>query len=525
MKILKLNKIEPDVFQADRGKSLITSRNIGVKYLIGSKREDMQSRIFNTIKREKKKELWALKDVSFTGFSGDILGIIGNNGAGKSTLCRVISGILRPDTGKIRVDGNVSALLTLGTGFNPTLTGKENIYLNGMMLGFSKRDIKELFHDIVEFSDLDHFIDEPVKNYSSGMKSRLGFSIAAMIEPEILILDEALSAGDLDFSNKAGKKLQQIIGKSKIVVVVSHQLAFIEKYCTRGIWINGGLIKAEGDPKEVTELYKESIPKPVKKKVRIVNLHKTESVSGATRVIDSRNLGLKFSLTAGKDSNAKKADGSKRIREKRKKSFWALKDINFTVNEGDIVGIIGRNGAGKTTLCRLISGIFKPDMGKILVEGKITALLSFGTGFNMHLTGRDNIYLNGMMLGIPKKELRSIYPDIVDFFGIPRFIDEPVKNYSNGMKSRLGFSIAAMIKPDVFIIDEALNAGDIAFYEKASEKIQELITMAKSVIVVTHSLDFVEKVCTRAIWIDNSAVRWDGSPKETVNIYRQAVNR
>ena len=171
----------------------------------------------------------------------------------------------------------------------------------------------------------------------------------------------------------------------------------------------------------------------------------------------------------------------------------------------------------------MISDILKPDTGSIYVNGSITALFSFGAGFNIQLSGRDNIYLNGMMLGIPKKRLESLYPDIVDFSGLSKFIDQPVKNYSSGMKSRLGFSIAAMIKPDVFIIDEALSAGDLSFYEKASAKIQELITTAKLVIIVTHNLPFVERVCTRAIWIENSSIMWDGEPKETVNKYHNSV--
>ncbi|MBW2620963.1 MAG: ABC transporter ATP-binding protein [Deltaproteobacteria bacterium] len=321
MSILKHNFIKPEVVQTHERDSLVKAANIGVKYILGIKREDLQSRIFsNLLRRKKKKELWALKDVSFAGCSGDILGIIGNNGAGKTTLCRVISGLLRPDTGKIRVNGKVSAMLTLGAGFNQTLTGRENIFLNGMMLGFSKRYVKELFYDIVDFSGLGHFIDEPMKNYSSGMKSRLGFSIADMINPEILILDEALSAGDMEFSEKAGKKLQQIIDKSKIIIIVSHQLNFIEKYCTRAIWINDGLIRAAGHPKELVRLYKESIPQTARK-VIIVNFQKTGSISGATGIIIAKNLGLKFSLSAGRDANANKADGIKEFGEKEKRVF------------------------------------------------------------------------------------------------------------------------------------------------------------------------------------------------------------
>ena len=514
---------KPRIVQVDKRRSLLEAQNIGVKYVVGSKREDVQSRTFNTLlRRQKKEEFWALKDVSLVGSSGDILGIIGFNGAGKTTLCRVISGLLRPDVGQIRVDGDVSALLSLGTGFNYTLSGRENIFLNGMMFGFSKRYIKDLVYEIVEFSGLRHFIDEPLKNYSTGMKSRLGFSIASMIEPEVLIIDEVLSAGDLEFSEKAGKKFQQIIGKSKIVIVVTHQMSFVEKYCTRALWIDCGLVRAHGLPREVVKLYKESAQR-TSKKVRVINLRKTEAESGASGVVKARSLGVKFSLIANKDSDTGKAGETGKIWRKRKKDFWALKDISFTVNKGEVVGIIGRNGAGKTTLCRALSGILKPDRGEIFVDGKITALLTFGAGFNIQLTGKDNVYLNGMMLGIPKKKLEDVYFDIVQFSGLAKFMDQPVKNYSSGMRARLGFSIAAMIKPDVFIIDEALSAGDISFYEKASAKIQELMANAKAAIVVTHNMAFIKRVCTRALWIDNGLVRFAGSPVEAVEMYSQSI--
>ena len=191
-------------------------------------------------------------------------------------------------------------------------------------------------------------------------------------------------------------------------------------------------------------------------------------------------------------------------------------------DSGEIIGIIGPNGAGKTTLCRVLIGVLKADRGMVLVDGEITALLGFGTGFNNQLTGKDNIYLNGMMLGLAKRKLVDLYADIVEFSGLARFMDEPIKHYSSGMRSRLGFSIAAMIEPDVFIIDEALSLGDIAFYEKASARIQELIALAKAVIVVTHDLALVEKVCTRALWLDRGTVQFDGDPKEAVARYRNS---
>jgi len=522
MRILQAQPIELETGQTDNSKLLLNAQNIGVKYVIGGKRDDFKSRTFNVLLRRQKKEMfWALKNVSFVGYPGDILGVIGHNGAGKTTLCRLISGLLRPDAGQLRVDGNVSALLSLGIGFNPVLSGRENIFLNGMMLGFSKKYIKDLFHEIIEFSELEDFINEPVKNYSSGMRARLAFSIAATIEPEILVIDEALSAGDIGFSEKAGIKLQQIISQSKIVIIVTHGLPFVERFCTRALWISSGLIREDGSPAEVCKLYKK-FAQPAGKKTGFINFTKTEPKPEASAVVTLKNLGLRYTLI-GKNNSGTGRTINVRSFWHKKRTFWPLRGINFTVNEGEVVGIIGRNGAGKTTLCKMISGILSPDSGKMFINGKITALLTLGAGFNMQLTGRDNVYLNGLMLGIPKRKLLDIYSDIVAFSGIKDAIDQPVKNYSNGMKSRLGFSIAAMIKPDIFIIDEVLSAGDISFYEKAVNKIQELMGRAKAVIVVTHNMGFVEKVCTRAICIEKGTVRFNGNPDEVIREYRKLL--
>ncbi|MGB9498503.1 MAG: ABC transporter ATP-binding protein [Dissulfuribacterales bacterium] len=519
MSIINVNPFqEPDAgVSPDQQKILIEASNLSVSYSIGSKREDIQSRMFNRILKRRTKDIfWALKDVSLKCFSGQVIGIIGVNGAGKTTLCRVMSGLLTPDTGSIKITGTVSALLAIGAGFNKDLSGRENIFLNGMMLGFSKAYLQGIANDIISFSGLEDFIDQPIKNYSSGMKARLGFSIAAMIEPDILILDEMLSTGDFRFSQKAGEKIRKIIDSSKLVLLVSHRLDFVEKYCTRAIWMDKGRIKADGEPAEVAKLYKDSYPCPQKKK-RMVHLTKTLSTIGPSRVITSKNVGVRF-LLAGGGSDRRKGNLLK-----KKRCLWALKDVDFSVHEGEILGIIGPNAAGKSTLCRVLTGILKPDKGEVSIKGKITALLSFGTGFDIQLTGQDNVYLNGMMLGFSRKEIMNLYPEIAKFSGIGSYIDQPVKSYSSGMKSRLGFSIAAMLKPDIFIIDEALNAGDIFFYEKASIKIQDLMTNAKATIVVTHNLAFVETVCTRVIWINKGNIVFDGEPAEAASIYRQLM--
>ena len=487
----------------DKGR-LLEVFGLGVKYVLGAKREDLQSLTYRVLLgKRKKRELWALKDVDIVGYSGDVLAIVGANGVGKTTLCRVLAGLLRPDVGTLRMRGAASALMSFGAGFDMQLSGQENIFRNGLMLGLSKRKIQSIYPDIIEFSGLQQFIEQPVKTYSSGMKARLGFSIAAMLEPEILIIDEALSVGDLEFRRRAGEKMQALVNKAKLVILVSHQLGFVQDYCTRVLWLDQGGVRADGPPSEILSLYRDSMATSQVK--RTLNLSETLPKTREERVIDVRRLGVQFSM------------------RKRKKHLWALKDVNFHVNAGEVVGIIGPNGAGKTTLCRVLSGILRADKGQVSVKGKISALLTLGTGFNDQLPGGDNIYLNGMMLGIPKKRLKSIYSDIIEFSELEKFIDEPVKHFSRGMQARLGFSIAAMVKPDIFLIDEALSAGDAAFYERASAKIQELITQANTVMVVTHNMAFVEKVCTRVLWLDRGGVQFDGNPGEAVAGYRHSL--
>jgi teichoic acid transport system ATP-binding protein len=505
-------------------KEIIRLRNLGVKYLIGSHRDNLKSRAIDTfLKRRMKEALWALQGVDLTCFPGEIIGIIGSNGAGKTTLCRVLSNLIRPDEGIADVFGTVSALFALGMGFRQHLSGRENIFLNGLMLGFTKHQLKHILSEIVEFSELGDFIDQPLKYYSSGMKSRLGFSIAAMMEPDILVLDEALSAGDLSFSEKAGNRIQELIRRSKLVILVTHNMDFAEKYCTRIVWLHRGTIHGDGLPEEVIKKYTGSSQYIPPKKKKLI-LKETNPSSGNQEVISVKGAGLNFMLESTSFGFFKANVKILQRKMETKRELWALKDINFKVMEGDILGIIGPNGAGKTTLCRALCGILKPDVGSVCTDSRITALLTLGAGFNLELIGKDNIYLNGLMLGLTKKEIEGLFSDIVEFSGISeKFINQPVKHYSSGMRARLGFSIASMIKPDVFIIDEALNAGDTAFYEKASAKIQELIKEARATIIVTHNIKFIEKVCTRGILLNKGKIVFDGSPKEAVSTYRQLI--
>jgi len=203
----------------------------------------------------REEDFWAVKNVSFQLKKGDSLGIIGPNGAGKSTILKLLSGILRPNNGELRIHGRLSSLIEVGAGFHPDLTGRENIYLNGAILGMRKEEIKNKFDTIVDFSGISEFIDTPVKRYSSGMYARLGFSIAAHVDPEILLIDEVLSVGDFSFQMKCLKKIQEVIDKGTTVIFISHNLPSVITLCPNTILLSKGEIHKYGETKHVCRYY------------------------------------------------------------------------------------------------------------------------------------------------------------------------------------------------------------------------------------------------------------------------------
>lgn len=203
-------------------------------------------------------EFWALKDVSFEVRKGEVLGIIGHNGAGKSTLLKVISGILKPTEGSVQVNGVIAPMLELGSGFDFDLTGRENVFLNGAILGYSEQFLKEKYEEITAFSELGQFIDVPLRNYSSGMVARLAFSIATVVQPDILIVDEVLSVGDAEFQEKSKKRMLELMGGGTTVLFVSHSIQQIREMCNRVIWLEHGEMKLYGDAQDVCSAYETS---------------------------------------------------------------------------------------------------------------------------------------------------------------------------------------------------------------------------------------------------------------------------
>lgn len=203
--------------------------------------------------------------------------------------------------------------------------------------------------------------------------------------------------------------------------------------------------------------------------------------------------------------------------------FYSLKDINLTVRKGEIVGIVGRNGSGKSTLMKLISGVTVPTKGTVRVKGNIVPLLELGSGFHPEFTGYENIYFYTAILGYPKEMITGKIREIIEFADVGQFIDQPIKNYSSGMKSRLAFAVSVNIDPDILILDEVLSVGDAAFKAKSYEKIREFFRKGKTILFVSHSMDSIKKLCNRAILLEKGELIMDGSAAEVVDKYQSMI--
>lgn len=292
--------------------TVIKVENLGKKYTIGEKQKYLSLRDslagivtkpinFLAGKREKPNEFWALKDVNFEINQGEVVGVIGKNGAGKSTLLKILSRITEPTTGKVTLKGRVASMLEVGTGFHQELTGRENIYLNGSILGMTRKEIKRKFDDIVDFSGVQKFIDTPVKRYSSGMYVRLAFSVSAYLEPDILVVDEVLSVGDSEFQKKSIGKMDEVSkNEGRTILFVSHNMNAIKSLCSRCILLDEGTIVKQGETNEVIKNYLSS-----KEKLTKTNLQdrKDRTGKGTIRInqIEISNQEDKRELKSGDD--------------------------------------------------------------------------------------------------------------------------------------------------------------------------------------------------------------------------------
>ena len=224
------------------------------------------------------------------------------------------------------------------------------------------------------------------------------------------------------------------------------------------------------------------------------------------RLYQERNQFLKAAILRG--------------RRARYEEFWALKDVSFEVPTGTTFGVIGHNGSGKSTLLKTLTGILVPDQGSVKTVGRVSALLELGAGFHPELSGRENVFLNGAILGLKRKEIEKRFDDIVEFAGLEQFIDSPVKNYSSGMFVRLGFAVAANLEPDVLLIDEVLSVGDENFARKSAEKIDQFRRDGRTIVFVSHGLDSVEQLCETVAWLDHGEIQMIGPAAEVISAYR-----
>ena len=237
---------------------------------------------------------------------------------------------------------------------------------------------------------------------------------------------------------------------------------------------------------------------------------RVNEVSKRFRLYHERNQTLKSAILRGRTS--------------RHEDFWALKDISFDVATGETHGLIGSNGSGKSTLLKCLAKIYWPTSGTIDYRGRMASLLEVGSGFHLELSGRENIYLNGSILGMSKKDIDSKFDDIVDFSGVERFLDQPVKNYSSGMYVRLGFSIAINVEPDILVVDEVLSVGDEEFQRKSFHKFRELKKQGKTIILVTHAMPVVRDLCDSVTWLNNGVLEETGPAERVVDAYLKSVD-
>lgn len=241
----------------DEKKIMIDVDHVTIRFNLASQKVDnIKEYLIKLVKRELMfQEFLAVKDVSFQVRAGEAWGLIGTNGSGKSTMLKAISGILKPYQGSIKVNGSVAPLIELGAGFDPELSARENIFLNGCVLGHSEKFMQEHFEEIVEFAELEKFLDSPLKNFSSGMRARLGFSVATMVKPDILIVDEILSVGDYKFRQKCEKRMKELLDGGTTLLFVSHSIEEVKRLCDHALWIDRGVARMQGEAIEVCDAY------------------------------------------------------------------------------------------------------------------------------------------------------------------------------------------------------------------------------------------------------------------------------
>ena len=236
-------------------------------------------------------------------------------------------------------------------------------------------------------------------------------------------------------------------------------------------------------------------------------------------MVDVDHVTVRFNLANQKVDNSKEYCIRMLKKELLFQEFFAVKDVSFQIRRGEAWGIVGSNGSGKSTILKAVSGILKPWKGSITVNGSIAPLIELGAGFDGNLTARENIFLNGCILGHSEKYMKEHFDEIVEFAGLEKFLDSPIKNYSSGMKARLGFAVATSVKPDLLIVDEILSVGDFRFRKKCEQRIQEMLDRGTTLLYVSHTMPEVLRICQKAMWMDKGVIRMSGSAEEVCDAY------
>jgi len=248
----------------------------------------------------------------------------------------------------------------------------------------------------------------------------------------------------------------------------------------------------------------------------------SDSMTGSIEVIQLEDVGVRYRVPSERIASFKEYAIRWMQRKIQKRDFWALRDINLSISKGETFGLIGSNGAGKSTLLKLMARVFRPTVGRVIVKGNVAPLLEFGAGFHPELTGRDNIFLNGALMGFTRQEMEGKVKRIVDFSELWDFIDMPMRTYSSGMWARLGFAVATDVNPEILIIDEVLSVGDESFQRKSAARLHEFRAMGATTLLVSHNMAIIKDMCSRAAWLDHGELISVGSSDKVVDAYLQS---
>jgi lipopolysaccharide transport system ATP-binding protein len=378
--------------------SVIKVENISKLYYLGDRRANsLRDAIVNFIKKpglgNRQNELWALRDISFELAEGETLGIIGHNGAGKSTLLKILSRITRPTRGSAEIRGRIGSLLEVGTGFHNELSGRENIYLNGAILGMKRAEIDKKFDEIVAFSELEKFLDTPVKHYSSGMYMRLAFSVAAHLDPEVLVVDEVLAVGDISFQKKCLGKMRDIGESGRTVIFVSHDMQSVTRLCSRAIWLKNGELKRDGEATQIVGEYLHEQSQTGSERAW------TEAEAPGNEVTRLRRLRVRDEAgTTTASADIRKPVGVEMTYDVLEAGKILVPNLHFYNEQGACIFVSHDWNGGWRTRPRPVgtytSTVWIP--GNFLAEGTVfvTAAVSTYTPFIVHFVERDAVTFN-----------------------------------------------------------------------------------------------------------------------------------